>query len=216
MKAFVVFLFLGVSVAQARACDLALEILVENQREILKSVEDSSLSDEAWLRKISEPLHCLLLAQQENQGLDKYFSGNFLQPLMGSPQSKDFPDDPRFLKVAKRLQDLALKSSDLLRDSALAEFSKGEWTFFELWGENCFEFLPLEKRIYSEVPLMAASSMMHLQKAYFLFKGKRKKQIARRIKKLYKEIPQDQVLQRRVIDQIYKELFGPAIPLRLS
>jgi len=81
--------------------------------------------------------------------------------------------------------------------------------------EFCATMLPNENQVTTESPLLAASSMIMLRKAYYLLEGKQKAEIAARIKQIYRTLPLDKSLKRRVIDEIYSELFAPPVPLSL-
>jgi hypothetical protein len=102
----------------------------------------------------------------------------------------------------------------------MAAHSRGSWGFYALFCEQgdvefCTTFLPDESRVKEESPLLAASSMILLRKAFYVLKGKQKQEVADRIKQIYRDIPLDNSLKRKVIDQIYSEIFAPPTPLSL-
>jgi hypothetical protein len=205
--------------AQAHAtpsCEDTAGAFLNYQHEILSSVENKKESDAEWLKKISHPLRCLLRGREMTTGLDQYLAGAFLEPLMGGEIPNKLPDDVRYRKVAEIFHRLSLNSPNILNDSVVADFAQAEWGIYEGWGQGFSVFMPNENSIQSRPPLMAASSMIHLKKAYLVLQGKERQEVANRIKNLYETTPKDSVLQRKVIDQIYREIFEPQIKLNLS
>ena len=202
------------------ACDTSDDSMLGYQAEVLRSVEKNALDDRSWLKSVEFPLSCLLIGQKENGGMSKYFAGSFLRPLLGAEEINGLPQDDRFKKVSEILARLTLKEENITQSSVLAEFAQGEWGFYSPCDRKknkaCPIFLPDEKDIKDGAPLIAAASMMHLQKAYLALDGKEKREVEKRIKNLYRNIPRDSRLKRKVIDEIYAELFSPKIPLKLS
>ena len=210
--------------ANARAgqptCDTSDDAMLGYQAEILRSVEKTTRDDRSWLKDVEYPLSCLLAGQKENGGLSKYFAGSFLRPLLGAEEIDGLPKDERFKKVSAILARLTLKEENISQSSVLAEFAQGEWGFYSPCDRKknkaCPIFLPEEKDIKDGAPLIAAASMLHLQKAYLALEGKEKHEVEKRIKNLYRNISSKDRLKRRVINEIYAELFAPKPKLNLS
>jgi hypothetical protein len=202
------------------ACDPSDDAMLGYQDEILRSVEKKPADDKAWLKDVSYPLTCLLQNQNQNQGLEKYFAGSFLRPLLGADQIEGLPKDKRFKKVSEILSHMTLAAENSSQSSVLAEFAQGEWGFYSPCdrkkNKKCPIFLPEEKDIRDDAPLIAAASMLHLQKAYLALDGKEKREVEKRIKSLYKTIPKTSRLKRKVINEIYAELFAAKIRMSLS
>jgi hypothetical protein len=202
------------------ACDTSDDARLGYQDEILRSVEKNSLDDRSWLKNVEYPLSCLLTGQKENAGMSKYFAGSFLRPLLGAEEIDGLPKDERFKKVSEIIARLTLKEENVTQSSVLAEFAQGEWGFYSPCDRKknkaCPIFLPEEKDIKDGAPLIAAASMIHLQKAYLALEGKEKREVEKRIKNLYRNISAKDLLKRRVINEIYAELFAPKPRLKLS
>jgi hypothetical protein len=142
-------------------------------------------------------------------------ASSFLKTLMGGDQIAGVMRDARYKKVAQTLSELTLRNKTPLKNSVVAEFARGDWTFYKLFCEEgdtsfCSTFLPDESRVKREAPLLAAASLMRLKKAYHVLSGEEREKVAARIKNLYREIPAEEKLTRQFIDQIYLELFGPS------
>lgn len=192
-------------------CELDFESLNRYESEILKAAADGKYE------KMAEPLACILKMQSEGGGLSQYLANSFLAPLMGAGNPAGIITDRRYKTVAKALEELSVRTADATRRSFVSEFSKGDWRFYTLFCEQgnteyCSVFLPDEKKVKSEAPLMAAASMLRLKTAYSVLKGKQRELIAKRIKNLYREIPENDRLRRKFIEEIYRELFEE-IPL---
>lgn len=193
-------------------CEIAAGALIKYERLILNAKNAA---------EIAPPLACMLRIHQESEGVARVFAASFLHTLMGGGQIDGLTKDARYRKLAAKLEELTLKNSDPVYKSIIAEFSHGDWQFYKLFCEQgdtsfCAEFLPDEKSVKSESPLIAAASLLRLKKAYHALKGKEREQVAMRLKNLYREIPQDAKLQRKFIEQIYKELFGPLPTLGMA
>jgi hypothetical protein len=206
MKRFPLIFAVLCSINAGAECMLSAEHLVKLEKEVLNARTPSQMAD---------PLACILRMQEEADGFSRYMASSFLKALMGGDQIASVIKDARYKKVAKTLNELTLRSKTPLKDSVVAEFARGDWTFYKLFCEEgdtsfCSTFLPDESRVKREAPLLAAASLMRLKKAYHVLSGEEREKVAARIKNLYREIPVEEKLTRRFIDQIYLELFGPA------
>lgn len=205
--------------ATAKECDDSAGSLMHYERQVLQAANAGKDSAKKYL-EMDEPLACILKLQSEGEGMDRYLSASFLRPLLGGYQTPGTVKDPRYQTVAKALEQLALRSNDAVGKSFVSEFSRGDWRFYTLFCEkgdtgDCIDFLPDEKRVKSEAPLLAAASMLRLRQAYRVLSGKQRDRVAQRLKNLYREIPQESRLQRKFIDQIYQEIFQDGIPLSM-
>jgi len=207
MNALKIALILSMPVAVwAAECEHSSEALVRYEQSILSA--DTAL-------KMAEPLSCILEIHEKSEGMTRYFAASYLRPLLGGGQISGVMKDARYQRVAEALETLTLKSKNPLYQSVIAEFARGDWRFYELFctkgnTEFCPAFLPDDTSLKTESPLLAAASLVRLKNAYHALKGKERDEVAARIKKLYREIPVAQKLQRKFIDQIYQELFLPA------
>lgn len=206
MKHFSLLFAVLCSINVGAECKLSAEHLVKLEKEVLNARTPSQMAD---------PLACILRMQEEADGFSRYMASSFLKALMGGDQIAGVIKDARYKKVAKTLSELTLRSKTPLKDSVVAEFARGDWTFYKLFCEEgdtsfCSTFLPDESRVKREAPLLAAASLMRLKKAYHVLSGEEREKVAARIKNLYREIPVEEKLTRQFIDQIYLELFGPA------
>ena len=193
-------------------CDLSSDSLNRYEDEILRAAEAKDY------KKIAPPLACILQMQSESEGFDRYLSSSFLRPLLGGSQTPGTEKDPRYQIVAQVMEQLAMHAKDGVQRSFVTEFSRGDWRFYTLFCEQgntefCSRFLPDEHKVSSEPPLLAAASMMRLRKAYQVLKGEQRELVAKRIKNLYRDIPQSDLLRRKFIEEIYGELFQNQIPL---
>jgi hypothetical protein len=199
---FIVFLIL--SQANALACEYSTDAVLRYEKEILRAESPA---------KVAEPLMCILEIQEKGEGMAKYLAASTLRPLMGGPQIAGVLKDARYKNVESLITRLTLRSNDVLRESVVAAFAAGDWEFYKMFCEQgdtsgCKDFMPDEKFVKGERPLLAAASMVRLKKAFHALKGKDQEIVAQRIKNLYRDIPESQALQRKFIDQIYNELFG--------
>lgn len=204
MKTIILSLLVSVP-AFAADCEHSPEAIVKYEREILKA--QTAL-------KMVVPLACLLDIHEKAEGMTRYFAASYLRPLLGGGQIEGVLKDARYKRVAEALEILTLKSDSPLYKSVIAEFARGDWRFYELFcvkgnTEFCPAFLPDDASVKKESPLLAAASLVRLKNAYVSLKGKERDEVGERIKKLYREIPVAQKLQRKFIDQIYQELFKP-------
>lgn len=169
-------------------------------------------TDSSKLLKITEPLSCILEIQEKSSGWLQYLANSFLRPIFGGAQIQGVPKDDRYAIIARELAKITQHSPDILNDSVVAAHSRGAWNFYKLFCEQgdieyCVTFLPDEEQIKVQSPLLAASSMLMLRKAYSVLKGKQKEEVADRIRRIYDQTPAGPDLKRRVIEQIYSELF---------
>lgn len=206
-----VFLFSYPALA-ALECDLSPGSLNKYEQEILIAAEAKNY------KAMAQPMACILQMQTENEGMARYLAHSYLRPLLGGGQISGVEKDPRYKLIAEVFEKLALRSNDVVQKSFVTEFSRGEWRFYTVFCEQgdtqyCSTFLPDEKKVSAEPPLIAAASMMRLRKAYQVLKGEQRDIAATRLKNLYKEIPKTDALKRKFIDQIYNELFQKQIPL---
>lgn len=205
MKTLIVALIFLPSMAFAFECELSSEALVKYEKQVLLAKSASQMA---------EPLGCMLEIQKKAEGMTRYFAANYLRPLLGGGQIAGVLKDKRYQRVSEALEILTLKSKDPLGASVIAQFAHGDWRFYEMFCEQgntefCPSFLPDAASLKKESPLLAAASLLRLKKAYAVLKGKERDEVGERIKKLYREIPVAQKLQRKFIDQIYQELFQP-------
>lgn len=168
--------------------------------------------------EVARPLYCLLDTQANGEGMARVYAASALRPLLGGAQIEGVMRDRRYAQASKLLETLTARSADPLRDSVVARFAEGDWTFYKIFCEQgdtayCTAFLPDEKNVRDQVPLLAAAAMLRLRKAYDALNGKPRAEVAQRLRNLYREIPRDQSIQRQFIDKIYEELFGRELTL---
>lgn len=207
MRALLPFLLMMPGLANAADCEHSPEALVRYEREVLGSDTAS---------KMAAPLACMLEIHEKAEGMDRYFAASYLKTLLGGGQISGVMKDARYQRVADALEILTEKSDNPLYESVIAEFSRGDWRAYQLFCEQgntdyCSVFMPDEESVKKQSPLLAAASLLRLKNAYTVLNGKQRKEIGERIKKLYREIPVAQKLQRKFIDQIYNELFPPSL-----
>ncbi len=157
-------------------------------------------------------LNCLIGLYQSGSGFTAILAGTALRPLMGGHALQGRTMDAETKKAAKQLQALALKAADPVQDSFLSQYSKGTWGTYTLFcnpqsSEFCTLFLPDEKQVMKESALIGSSSMILLRTAYLKLSGEDRKLVEDRIRNLYQSISTNDPLKRKVIDQIYQELF---------
>lgn len=196
-------LILPVTLLAATKCEFSSESLMRYERSVLNAKTPSEMA---------EPLACLLEMHEKSEGMTRYFAARSLRPLLGGQQNAGVMKDARYRRVAEALEQLTLKSKSPLDQSVISKFAKGDWLFYELFctkGDTSFcpNFMPDQESLRKESPLLAAASLVRLKNAYQNLSGKEREEIGSRIKKLYREIPVAEKLQRKFIDEIYKELF---------
>jgi hypothetical protein len=201
------------------ACVLDEDALLRYEQQILLSAQQFRVDADrgALVKGLTPPLMCILEMQEKAPGFLKYLANSFLRPILGGSQTKGLLRDRRYQTAAEALTRLTEKSPDLLYGSLLTLNARGAWDFYKGFCEgknadSCSAFLPTEEMIRNQSPLLGASSMLLLHRAYHSVGGKEREVIAERIRHLYREIPADETLKSRTIQEIYRELF----PVRLS
>lgn len=205
----------------AESCDHDLESVTMHEQRALAVLKaaDKVMSKEARM-KVLESLTCLIEIQQKGEGLTKYIANSFLQTFLGAGQIKGVPLDDRYKQVSDLLVKMAEYSKDPAHMLMLEAHSKGEWGLYSLMCEKgsteyCSDFLPEAGKISAQPPLIAASSMLLLKTAYFKLSGEQQRKVGQRIRSLYESIDKNDVLKRRVIESIYKDVFPAWQPLGL-
>ncbi len=197
-------MWLALLLSTACACEYSATAVLKYEREILRAEAPA---------KVAEPLACILKIQEKGEGMTRYMAASTLRPLLGGKQIEGVLKDGRYKNVENLISKLTMRSPNVLKESVVAHFARGDWEFYKLFCEEgntdfCSAFLPDEKTVRQEKPLLAAASMLRLKKAFVVLKGDEKKVVAQRIKNLYRDIPSDAALQRKFIDEIYREFFG--------
>ncbi len=169
-------------------------------------------------QKTSENLQCLLDLHQSGSGMTKMLAADALRPLLGGKALAGRRLDFQTRATVQRLQKQAMTASDVVHESFLTEFARGSWGFYDLFckpqsAEFCTLFLPDEEQVKKQSPLLGSSSLILLRTAYLGLQGDNQKQVETRLRNLYVSIPQNDLLKRKVIEQIYQELFGIKVPL---
>lgn len=200
------------SFADDSKCEIAAGALVKYERLALQAKK---------VDELVRPLACILKIQQEGAGIARVFATSFLQTMLGAGQLDGLTKDARYRRLTEKLEELTLKTPDPVYQSVIAEFARGDWEFYKLFCEQgdtsfCTDFLPDEKSVKEDKPLLAAASLLRLKNAFHVLKGKEREKVAARLKNLFKEIPAENKLQRKFIDEIYKELFAPVPTLGMA
>ena len=187
-------------------CVADASMLNHYEEQILRAAGQSQFAE------MAEPLACILRMQQEAGGLDRLLAASYLRPILSGESPKALLKDHRYRKIAKALEQISLHEADSLKGSFVAEFSRGDWSFYTLFCEQgntefCTDFLPNEATVRAQPPLVAAASMLRLRQAYKVLDGRQKDLIARRLQALYRQIPKSDRLRRKFINQIYRDLF---------
>jgi hypothetical protein len=169
-------------------------------------------------QKTSENLQCLLTLHQSGSGLIKLLAGDALRPLLGGKALAGRTLNSQNQATVQRLQKEALATADVVHESFLTEYARGTWSFYDLFckpqnADSCTLFLPDEEQIKKQSSLLGSSSLILLRTAYLGLQGENQKQVETRLRNLYASIPQNDLLKRKVIEQIYQELFGIKVPL---
>jgi hypothetical protein len=162
--------------------------------------------------------HCLLQIHKKATGITKYLAADALRPLLGGHALAGRQLNDKTKAAVQKFQKEAMRSPDVIHESFLTDYAQGTWGFYDLFcqapnKEFCTTFLPDEKQVLRESELIGSSSMILLREAYLKLQGQDKKFVETRIKKLYIQISKRDPLKRKVIEQIYQELFGVKIPL---
>jgi hypothetical protein len=225
MKWLVAFALIAVTVPTLHAsqsCDLSHDGLMKYEQRILTAADlFKKQHNSRQLLKITEPLACLLEMQERGEGDLKLFANSFLRPILGGAQTPGVPKDPRYKIIADELSKISNHVAHPLDSGVMAAHSRGAWKLYALFCEQgdvefCTTFLPDQNRIEEESPLLASSSMLILRHAYHALTGKQKDEVAERIRQIYKTLPLDNSLKRKMIDQIYSELFPVPLSLNIS
>jgi hypothetical protein len=205
------------ALAHAAACELSSAALMKYEERVLSAAERFHKNPGGRdLLQITEPLACLLEIQERSEGQLKLFANSFLRPIFGGPQIDGVPFDHRYKIIADELTKISAHAQ--LDHSVMAAHARGSWDFYKLFCQQgdlefCPVMLPSETQVLEGTPLLASSNMLLLRRAYYSLKGKQRDEIAARIKSIYRTLPMDKGLKRKVIDEIYSELFAPAMPL---
>jgi len=203
-------------------CELSHNGLMKYEQRILVAADlFKRQHNSKQLLKITEPLACLLEIQEHGEGDLKIFANSFLRPILGGAQTPGVPTDPRYKIIADELTKISNHVTHPMDRGVLAAHSRGAWKLYALFCEQgdvefCTTFLPDQNRIEEESPLLASSSMLILRQAYHSLSGKQKDEVAERIKQIYKTLPMDNSLKRKMIDQIYSELFPIPMSMNIS
>ena len=208
--------------ATALECDDSTEALLGYQKQILSAAHSTSNSEQ-FLQRSAEPLRCLLQIYSHSDGVTKFLAGSCLKPLWGGPEHKLLRKDKNYDKALKAFFEKSLNDPDLLKQSELTAFADADWGDYQNFcqgsvSENmCLELLPDAGHIRAQSEMLGASSLLVLRHAYRQFSGKNKKQVATLIARLYRDIPREDRLKRRVIEEIYLEIFPSSrLQLKLS
>ena len=216
MKSMWLALLAGVALSVGAAsvpCELTAAALMKYERQILSLTEKFAQHDGTeFLKAVSPPLNCVLQIQEKGEDYLRILANSFLKPLLGGGQIQGVPSDPRYLKFSRAMTKVAEQSSNVLRDSLPAAHLRGAWGLYQgFCGPNnnsyCVDFLPSEDLIDRQSPLLGASSIIMLRQAYYVLDGKGREDVAHRIRNLYRKIPTSDHLKRKVISEIYQELF---------
>lgn len=211
------FLLLILAPASYAECVLEAPALMKYEQDILSAAEKHDY------KKMAQGLSCILKMQSESEGMARLFANSFLRPMMGGKQIQHdaIKKDPRYLIVAKALEDLMLRQPSAIQESFISEFSRGDWRFYTLFCEQgdteyCSRFLPEKEMVKAQSPLIAAASMLRLRKAFTVLKGEQKEQVAQRLKDLYRDIPASDRLKRKFIEEIHRELFPIQLGMEIT
>lgn len=212
---------------QAARADQPCEIenaveLYAYQDQILDLPKTSATAEEMQM-KMAKPLKCLVDTYKSSDDLlIKYVAGSCLQRLMGGPEIPGFKKDNRYKIIYNSLINQQIASGALLSKSEIADIASGKWDQYVKFCKGsvteslCSDLLPTVDKIKDQNELLGATSMIILKNAYHHFKGPTKQKIARQIEQLYKETPNDSLVKRRVIEQIFRDTRQAPIPLRGS
>lgn len=220
MKTIILIFLLSISQAHAEeaSCRIEDSALMDYENRILQASQDFERSKDLkdFTKRITPPLICLLEIQEKGTGFLKYLAHSFLRPLLGGSQTPGLMADRRYKAVAEAATRLTEMSPDVLHGSIVALHAQGSWDFYRSFceGENsgsCSAFLPDESMIRVQSPLIGASSMLLLHRAYRSVKGKERENIANRIRNLYRETPETERLKSKTIQEIYREIFNPVL-----
>lgn len=146
-------------------------------------------------------------------GAEKAFVRDLTSPLLGGQQTSGLLKDRRYKMASAAIEKLTSGSHDILRGSVLTLNALGNWGYYKGFcegslSESCIDFLPDEKLIQNQSPLMGSASMLLLWQAYSSVDGPQREKIANRIRGIYQNTPESEVLKSKRIKQIYREIFN--------
>ena len=204
------FLFLAALLAGARAetpCERTEGAVFNHERVLLDAAAHQRV--EAMAR----PLACLLDTQEHGEGRARLYAASVLRPLLGGSQLAGVMADRRYAQASRLIERMTAHAADPVADSVVSRYAGGDWTFYKLFCEEgntdyCVAFLPDERKVRAESPLLAAAGILRLRKAYGVLRGPQREEVGQRIKTLYRDIPREDGLRRKFIDLVYEELFG--------
>lgn len=188
-----------------------------HEQRILEAVKSDKIA-KAGAEEAFKSFMCLLEIQEKSEGYLKVLANSFLRPFMGSGQIAGVPLDQRYATVSRLLKRLTELNKDPVHTSLLEAHARGEWGLYKLFCEQgsveyCSEFLPDEKLIGKMNSMTGASSMILLKVAYLKLRGPQQNKVAERLRNLYRTIGNEDQLKRRVIEDIYRELFSAPMPV---
>lgn len=213
MHWMLIFFLFPLQLASAE-CEFSPEGIMKVQRQILRQAETVKKSTDL-AHAVRGPLDCLLKIQLKGPGLLRPLASAALRPLLGGQALQGTTNDSRHEKIAKALTATSLQDRKFLK-----KYTRGQWSYYDLFCKlkdqsNCGVFLPSDKQIQEESPLIGASSLLLLRSAYKILHGKPKQQVAQQIKDLHQKITDSDPLKKQVIDEIYQEFFPEiTLPLR--
>jgi len=214
-------IILGSLQGLAFECQETPEGMYVYQDEILAAGQ-KNLQGEEFHHVVDQPLRCLLQNYKIESGITRYVAGACLRRLFGGPEIQGFHRSRSYERVLKKLIAQQVRQQDLFKNSEVSLFAMAEWDEYQpfcqgIANENdCVNLLPNPQQIHRQTEILGASSMLVLRSAYKQFSGAAKKHVADTILKLYRETPQEQILKRKMIDQIYREMQPPMTKLNLQ
>jgi len=222
-KKWIIFVVMALSTLQAQAlvCQDTPEGMYTYQDKIL-AMAKKNVKIHAFTKSIEEPLLCLLQNYKNETGMTRYVAGACLRRLLGGAEIQGFQRGRSYDLVLKKLITQQISRKDLLKNSELSIYAMAQWEEYQPFCKgitaegDCVELLPDSHKIREQSELLGASSMMVLRSAYKQFSGQTKRRVEELIVRLYREIPKEQYLKRKVIEQIYQEMKQPRIDLRES
>jgi hypothetical protein len=205
---------------QALVCQATPEGMYAYQDQIL-ALAGKNPDTKAFKKAVAEPLLCLLQNYKNETGFTRYVAGTCLRRLWGGAEIQGFHRGKNYELALQQLIGHQINRQDLLKNSELSVYAMLQWEEYQPFCKGvtaeseCVELLPDSAKIREQSELLGSTSMMTLLSAYKQFSGSTKQRVADLITKLYREIPKDQPLKRKVIEQIYREM-QPKIELRQS
>lgn len=223
MKTILVFVSILLSFVTTHAfvCQDTPEGMYVYQDAILELAK-KNVNMKDFKKGIAEPMHCLFENYKTQSGPTRYVAGACLRRLLGGPEIQGFTRGKEYDVVLKGLIVKNVNQKNLLKESEMSAYASSVWEEYKpfckttMAERDCVELLPDQKQISEQSELLGASSMMLLRSAYKQFSGATKKRVQELIVKLYRETPQEQILKRKVIDEIYFEMNQPRLILKES